>query len=324
MEPAVPAARVAAEAVDALSPPPAPQVAPPAPVAPVVPVPVVVAPPAAAEVPPPVMPAALPAGPFKTLTYQASGLRKTMLSFVLLLLLPFYGSLGPMFLQRFGNVPPLDLIGFVAMASAFTVLMALILFELLVSIRSRVVLGPKAVKFTLPSRGGLVPAFSYATHEVPYDEIDHVEIRREVYGGRLAPVLMRGARIVTKDGQKIPLGYVSEANEDAVIPFPEIAEEICRRVGRASIDRGSVRRSVRKKMLRLAASTDENTPMSDSEITALNRGHSRLMIGLVGCLVVLVAAGIVRDVMLETGDHGERAANAAPPVPPLPKKPGRT
>jgi hypothetical protein len=303
---ASPAATADAAAALALpaEPAPAPSVAPPAsaaqaPAVPATPEPVVVAKP-------------LPPQLFQRRVYSAGALRKTMLSFIFLLLLPFFGSLGPMAIQRFGAVPVPDMIGFVAMAVAFALLMLLILFELILSVRSRVVLDTSALRFTLPARGGIVPAFSYATHEIPYDQIDYVEVRREVYGGRLAPVLLKGARVVTKDGQKIPLGYVSEANEDAVIPFPEIAAELALRIGKPVVDRGAVRRTFRKKMMKIAASAEENAPLSDADIGALNKGHNRFVVALICCLLVLVGAGMVRDVMEVHADHGERAPTVTP------------
>jgi hypothetical protein len=249
---------------------------------------------------------------FKTRHYGASGLRKTVLSFVFLLMLPFYGSLGPMLVQRVGKVPLDDFVGFVLMALAFTAVMLLILFELMISLRSTLTLGPSAVRFTLPARGGLVPTFAYASHEIPYAAIDYVEVRREVYGGAWAPVLLRGARIVTKDGQKLSLGYVSEANDDAIIPFGEVADEIANRIGRPIVDRGSVRRQVRKKMMGVAAGADENKPLEDSEIKALNGAHRRFVMGLVAVLLVLLAAGVTRDILTMTEDAGERATNVQP------------
>jgi hypothetical protein len=326
----VPAARLAAEAIDASV---AASVPDPAPVAPVVtasPTPaeltVTASPPAAEPAPAPTAPLVtapaaqepgvvakpLPAQLFQRRVYSAGALRKTMLSFIFLLLLPFFGSLAPMFVQRFGAVPVPDMVGFVAMAAAFALLMLLILFELILSVRSRVVLDTSALRFTLPARGGIVPAFSYATHEIPYDQIDYVEVRREVYGGRLAPVLLKGARVVTKDGQKIPLGYVSEANEDAVIPFPEIATELALRIGKPVVDRGAVRRTFRKKMMKIASSTEENAPLSDADIGVLNKGHNRFVVALICCLLVLVGAGMVRDLMEVHADHGERAPTVTP------------
>ncbi|MFZ4809135.1 MAG: hypothetical protein ACOYLQ_17925 [Hyphomicrobiaceae bacterium] len=260
-----------------------------------------------AVAPPPAEPAKAVARPRRV--YESGVLRKTALSFAFLYLLPFFGSLGPMALQRVTHSPVDDLIGFALMALAFTALMVLIVFELLVSIRSRVELGDRAIRFTLPKRGGLVLAFSYGTHEIPYDQIAHAEVWREIYGGSLAPVMLKGARLVTTDGQKITLGFVSEANEDAVIPFPVIAEEIAQRIGKPVIDRGSLHRSVGA---RGAAEPVEPTPISDAEIAQLNRSHNRVMLGLIGCLLVLVAAGIARDIVSETVDHGERATNAAP------------
>jgi len=114
---------------------------------------------------------------------------------------------------------------------------------------------------------------------------------------------------VTTEGQKITLGFVSEANEDAVIPFPAIAEEIAQRIGKPVTDCGSLRRTVG---VQGASGAAEPAPISDGEIAQLNRNHNRMMLGLIACLLVLVAAGIARDIASETVDQGERATNATP------------
>ena len=69
---------------------------------------------------------------------------------------------------------------------------------------------------------------------------------------------------------------------------------------------------VRKKLLRQSASADENAPIPPEEIAALNRSHNRFVLALIGCMLVLVAAGITRDFATESVDRGERATNAAP------------
>ena len=89
--------------------------------------------------------------------------------------------------------------------------------------------------------------FSYKTFDVPYDEIEAVEVRREVYGGSLAPVIMKGARVCLKDGSHIKLGYINERNVDPAFPYVEIGERIAARANVPLIDVGDVRRSAFKK-----------------------------------------------------------------------------
>jgi hypothetical protein len=38
----------------------------------------------------------------------------------------------------------------------------------------------------------------YKTREIPYSDIKAIETRREIYGGSVAPVLLKGARLILK------------------------------------------------------------------------------------------------------------------------------
>lgn len=227
--------------------------------------------------------------------YHASGGRRVTFSFIFLLLLPFFVSLGPMLYQRVSRGLWYDTIGLLVLAVAFTLVMVLILMELFVSLRMRVELGDKTVKLALPAARGPTPLFSYKKYEIPYSDIAAVETRREIYGGSVAPVFMKGARIVKKDGESIRLGYVSEANIDPAFPFPEIAEKIAQRAGVPVTDRGSVKRWVHKKMLGLKADDTSAPSIDETVIATLNRRHDRIIWGVVAALVALVGVGITLD-----------------------------
>jgi hypothetical protein len=250
--------------------------------------------------------------------YHASGGRRVAFSAIFLLLLPFFASLGPMLWARVSQGHWLGTPGLVVLAIGFTAIMGLILVELLHSIRTRVELGEKAVRLTLPSGRGPTPKLMYRTHEVPYADIEAIETRRELYGGALAPVLLKGSRLMLKDGTAIPLGYVSEANVDPAFPFNEIAERIAARAGLNVTDRGTVRRSVQKKMLGIKAGEDDGATIEQAMLDELNRRHYRLVLGIIGGLVALIAVGIVMDIVSETAPP-----NVAAPAAPAPAKPAR-
>lgn len=263
----------------------------------------------------PELKAAAPVSPSKPVgttggrrVYQAGGVRKTLLSFAFLLLLPFFASLPAMIYQRLTHQLWVDTLGFAIFAAAFAAVMLLVTFELIHSIRSRVEIGESAVRLTLPAaRGIAMPKFFYRKHEVPYSEIEVVETRREVYGGTVAPVMLRGARIVTKTGDKIPLGYVSEANVDPMLPVPEIASEIARRAGLEVVDRGTVRRQVHKKLRGIKADDATAKPITDADIAALNSRHNTVMLALCSLMFLLVAGGLMLDISKSNLDLGERA-----------------
>lgn len=250
-------------------------------------------------------PAAAPT--FERTVYAASGGRKTFFSFVFLILLPFYASLPFMFYMRLKHGLINDAIGLAFMAAVFSILMFLILVELLFSIRARVELGDDKVTMTLPAGRGPTPMLRYKTYEVPYSEVHSVETRREIYGGSLVPVLLKGARLITKgengaEGQMIPIGYVSEANVDPAFPFSDIAKQIADRSRLPLVDRGNVWRSFRRKFLGLKSGgrVNEVDTVDEAQIELLNKSHHNVVMGLVGALCVLIVVGIVDDFASDT------------------------
>jgi hypothetical protein len=248
--------------------------------------------------------------------YAVGGGRKTFFSFVFLILLPFFASLPAMILMRVKSGLMFDAAGLAIMATAFSILMFLVVIELLFSLRARVELGDTAVKMTLPAGRGPTPMLRYKSYTIPYDDVQTVETRREIYGGSLVPVLLKGARIITKDGTSIPIGYVSEANVDPCFPYPEIAKKIADRARLPLIDRGNVRRSFRRKFLgwKGGKRVNEVDAVDEAQIANLNRSHHNMVIGLVGGLVVLIVVGIVDDIASNV-PIGQTASAIVAPAP---------
>lgn len=237
--------------------------------------------------------------------YAASGGRKLFFCFLFLILVPFYASIPAMVYMRVQHGLYFDAVGLGIIAAAFTILMVLIVIELMFSIRARVELGEEAVKMTLPSGRGPTPMLFYRSHDIPYDGVHTVETRREIYGGSLVPVLLKGARLILKnedggEGQTVPLGYVSEANTDPAFPYPEIAGKIAERARLPLIDRGNVRRSFRRKFFGIKGSrVNEVDLVDDAQIAELNRSHRSVVMGLAGALLLLIVVGVVDDLASE-------------------------
>jgi len=227
--------------------------------------------------------------------YEAGTGRKIAFSAVFLLLLPFYVSLGPMIFWRVSQNQWLGTPGLIILAVGFTLIMLLLLIELLFSIRSRVAFGDKAVDLTLPSGRGASPALKYINTTIPYDQVAGVEVRREVYGGTIAPVTMKGARVLLKQRDPVKLGYVNEANVDPALPFVEIGEKIAARAGVPITDVGTVRRSFRRKIKGQRATEEQLKPITEAEIAEINARHDKMIMGIIGILVVLIGLGIVSD-----------------------------
>lgn len=239
--------------------------------------------------------------PAPKVVYRASGGRRTFFSFAFLILLPFFASLPIMIYTRITNGLWIDTAGLAIFAACFAAVMFLLFVELMQSLRSRVVLGPKGVKFTLPAGNGPTPMLRYQTQKFDYDEIESVETQREVYGGTIAPVMLQGARIAKKDGEVLTLGYVSEANVDPAFPYPVIAKQIADRARLPLIDRGSVRRSARAHFLGIRARAQVGKPdgisdiLNDAQIEDLNHRHRSIMLMVLGAITILLLVGIAAD-----------------------------
>jgi len=231
--------------------------------------------------------------------YAASGPRKLAFSFAFLLLLPFFASLPAMLFWRISQGHWLGTLGLMVLGVGFAFIMFLVVVELMRSLRSRIELGDTSVKMTLPSGRGPTPILRYTSHDIPYDQIKAVETRGEVYGGSVAPVLLKGARLILQDDSVVKLGYVSDANTDPCFPFPQIAQQIAARAGVPVDYRGCVRRSVQKKFLGLKRELidEAETPVGDYEMLVLNLKHQRWVMRLIWLLVGLVVLGIALDII---------------------------
>ena len=247
--------------------------------------------------------------------YEAGGGRKTALSLAFLILLPFWASLLPMLIQRLINGLWFDTVGLMVFGAIFTGLMALIGIQLYQSVRSRVELGEKAVRITLPQGSGAQPMLKFVNREIPYSEIEAVETRSVLFGNALAPVLLRATRLRTKDGQHVRLGNVNEDNIDAALPFPEIGAKIAERAGCSVIDGGTVRRSIEKRVLGLLkrkTAIEECPPLTEADMALLKSRHARAMKYLVAIMAVLVVGGIAIDFFTAPRASFATAGTSAP------------
>jgi hypothetical protein len=258
--------------------------------------------------------------------WSSGGMRRIVLAFAFLLLLPFYASLGPMLFQRVSRGLVGDTIALGILALAFTALMLLLLQQLIHAVRTRVVVDEKTTRLTVPMVGKRGPffLFNYQTKDIAHTDIAAIDSRNEVYGGTLAPVLLQSTRLTTKSGDQIVLGYTNVNDQEDQIPFPTIGAEISKRAGVSIVDHGAVRRSVQKRVLGAVSTDTENTRLTDGEIAAINVSHTRNLRLLVAGLALLVASGITLDFLTASrtsyAEMGAGLSRTAAETPAPPKK----
>ncbi len=237
--------------------------------------------------------------------YDCGAGRKTFFCFVFVLLLPFYVSLPVMLFQRLSRELWVDTWQLMILAALFTVLMVLILFEMIFSLRAEVDVGEESLAFTLPGGGGgAIPWLDYDTRDIRYEDIESIEKRHEIFGGRYAPMIMQTVRIILKTGETVQLGRTNEKDDDPKFPFPVIAEQVAQRAGTEIVDRGHVSVALHRRMLGMQEGAQERP---ETKIAELNSKHSTFLVILSSLLFLLLALGIAGDFLQETADHGERA-----------------
>jgi hypothetical protein len=227
-----------------------------------------------------------------------------------------------------------DTAALLLLALAFTALMGLILQQLIHAIRTRVSLDAVGLKMTVPVVGKRGPffLFHYASHDVPYTQVSGVETRSEVYGGTLAPLLLKSTRVMLKDGPGIVLGYTNANDALPQMPYPEIGAELALRAGTRVVDHGVVHRSLQGRILGsslgrslgLTSQAEAVSTVAPAAIATLNAAHTRNLRLLVGALTVLVIGGIVIDFATASrtsfAEMGAGLANPSTSAAPVPKK----
>lgn len=229
--------------------------------------------------------------------YGVSALRQTFFALCLLALTPFAIGLTVMIGRRAGDGLWYDLPALGVLAVGLGAVMTMLMLELLFCVRSRLVLGKMAVRFTLPKNGAAVPLWSYASHDIPYHTIKGVELRREVFGGKIAPVLLRGLVIKTKDNKEIVAGHTLEGFDDPAFPYGIIGEQIAARAAVPFVDQRTIwLRSRADRALEYISQYDTQTYILDpAEAERLNTAHRRILLGLSSALAAIVLLGLLAE-----------------------------
>ena len=227
--------------------------------------------------------------------YEASDGHKTVVALVFLILLPFLVSLPVMILKR-------SLHGLWSGALSATILgillggaMLFLFIEVMSAFRTRVELGERSVKLRVPRWRGPTPGLKFVKREIPYDALNAVETRGEIYEAAKIPVLTRATYLVTKDGERLTLGYVNENEEDPDVPFTRIAKELAEQAEVPLKDIGKVHAGSQLKALRKGPPPIDSEPLSEEDFAEFRRRNHWLMFGMAMLLFGLTAIGILID-----------------------------
>lgn len=229
--------------------------------------------------------------------YGVTGARQSVFALGLLVLLPFLAGGIVMLVRRLADGLYFEVAALLLVLAALSVIAMLLLFELVFALRARLELGRTALRYTLPRNGGPSPLLSYDTQDIPYHAVRTVELRREVFGGRVAPVMLRALVLKTKDNRELVLGHALDGYDDPDFPYARIGEQIAQRAALPLIDQRTLwYRSRAERALGYISAYDTQTYILDPlEGEKLNTTHRRLALGLASLLAAFVILGVLAD-----------------------------
>lgn len=230
--------------------------------------------------------------------YGAGEGKRVALALAILALLPFAVSLPVMITQRITHGLMFDIPALIVFGLALLIVMALLLAQLTHAVRARVLIGERALTFTLPRGRGSAPMLHYMRQTIPHSEIAEVELRRELFGGALMPVVLQGAHVITKKGVDVRLGYVSETNADDDFPFDRIARQLAERAGVPLVEEDGAWRTLHSKSQAKAAGliAGDAKRVEPAELERLNRNHRRFGLAVVNIVLAVLLVGIAMDI----------------------------
>lgn len=229
--------------------------------------------------------------------FGAGSARQIGVSLLLLFIAPFTFGAWHMLARRAIDGLWFEVPGLALVAPGLLAASLLLVIELQYTLRARVTFGKTGFSFTLPRNGGPNPLLLYTRADMPYHAIKSVELRREVYGGKLVPVLLHGLVVRTKDNREFVLGHTLEGFEDPGLPFPAIGEKLAARCALPFLEQRTIwRRSRKERAAGYISEFDTNTYILDpADIERLNTAHRRLVLGIASALAALVMLGLIAD-----------------------------
>ncbi|MGI9408258.1 MAG: hypothetical protein ACR2O4_17915 [Hyphomicrobiaceae bacterium] len=221
--------------------------------------------------------------------------RKTILSFVFLVLLPFLVSLPVMVFIRSIHGFWGDAASAAVLATLFACWMLFLLVNIVSAFRTRIELSDDKVALSVPRWRGPNPGLRYTRADVPLEQIEAVETRGEIYRAIQVPVLTRATSLVKRDGERITLGYVNDDAPDPALPYPRIGEMIAERAGVPYVDRGNIYAGNHVRAMASGPPAWDAPTMSEGDYAEYKRNHSWAMVGLAIMLFGLAGIGLFVD-----------------------------
>jgi len=229
--------------------------------------------------------------------YEAGDAQKTILGLSFLIFLPFLTSIPIMFLKRGLNGFFWDAISAAVLGVLLAAWLGYLLVQVMSSMRTRIAFEDEGLRLRVPIRRGPSPSTKYLRTFIPYDEVQAVETRCEVFTAlQQVPVCLEVASVLKTDGERVVLGYQHVHEEDPDIDYKVIAKQLARVADVPLVDKGKVKVGSALNSLRKGETLDWDAPdMGAEAYEKLRRRNVIIMTGLTFLILALFTAGLAYD-----------------------------
>ncbi len=220
-------------------------------------------------------------------TYKVSIGRQIVLWITFLMFLPFFISMPIMIFMRIAHGKFMDTIS-LGLIFAFSFIGILfIILQILAAGRQRIDVHRDKVTLKLPTWRGPTPTGPVIKTELSFSDIQAIEKRGEIYALMGLLGLREVSSIITSDGKRYVLGYVTENEADAPVPYNKVTQVLSEKTGKPVLHKGAVNGGTQIGAMFKGAPSWDTAPLNASDVNAIRRRARRITLAL----IILFLAG---------------------------------
>ncbi|MGH1351779.1 MAG: hypothetical protein ACRBBN_13385 [Methyloligellaceae bacterium] len=220
-------------------------------------------------------------------TYKVSIGRQIVLWFTFLLFLPFFISMPIMIFMRIAHGQYTDTIslGLIFILSFIGIMF--IILQILAAGRQRIEIHNDKVKLKLPTWRGPTPTGPVIKTELTYADITAIEKRGEIYALMGVLGLREVSSIITADGKRYVLGYVTENEADAPVPYNKVTQHLSEKTGKPILHKGAVDGGTQIAAMFKGSPSWDTEPLQAQDVNTIRKRARRITLAL----IILFLAG---------------------------------
>ncbi len=224
--------------------------------------------------------------------YKVSIGRQIVLWITFIIFLPFFISMPVMMFMRVVNGKVMDTISLGAIFLVALVGVMFIVLQILAAGRQRIELSEEKISLKLPTWKGPTPLGPVVKADLNYSDISAIEKRGELYALLGILGLREVSSIITTDGRRFVLGYISENEADAPIPYDKVTASLAKRTGKTVLHRGAVNGGTQFSAMFKGAPSWDTPPLNAEDVTKIRKRAQNFTLALLILFILLVVGGL--------------------------------